>query len=68
MKIIDRMDKTLRNKNIKLVKMMWKNNDLKEATWEREDDMWKEHPYLFEGTYFKIRGRILFQVENDVIP
>ena len=38
-KILDRQDKRLRNKVIPLVKFLWKNHKIEEATWEREDDM-----------------------------
>ena len=38
-KILDRQDKRLRNKVIPLVKVLWKNHKIEEATWEREDDM-----------------------------
>ncbi|KAL5540686.1 hypothetical protein UlMin_043338 [Ulmus minor] len=37
--ILDRKDKTLRNKVIPLVKILWRNHKIEEATWEREDDM-----------------------------
>ena len=46
-KIIDRQEKILRKKIIPLVKVVWKNQKIEEATWEREDDMRIQHPELF---------------------
>ncbi|KAL5556113.1 hypothetical protein UlMin_038349 [Ulmus minor] len=46
--ILDRKDKTLRNKVIPLVKVLWRNHKIEEATWEREDDMRISYPELFQ--------------------
>ncbi|XP_071905996.1 uncharacterized protein [Coffea arabica] len=46
-KILEREVKELRNKRIPLVKVLWKNHGLEEATWELEDDMLKKYPDLF---------------------
>ena len=46
-KILAREEKTLRNKTIPLVKVLWRNRDVEEATWEREDDMKSRYPELF---------------------
>ncbi|KAL0536617.1 hypothetical protein IC582_025574 [Cucumis melo] len=40
--------KTLRNKEIPLVKVLWRNHRVEEDTWEREDDMRSRYPELFE--------------------
>ena len=45
--ILDRKYKTLRNKVIPLVKVLWRNHKMEEATWEREDKMRKKYPPLF---------------------
>ncbi|KAL5572223.1 hypothetical protein UlMin_021820 [Ulmus minor] len=45
--ILDRKDKTLRNKVISLVKVLWRNHMVEEATWEREDEMRTKYPHLF---------------------
>ncbi|KAI0488175.1 hypothetical protein KFK09_028002 [Dendrobium nobile] len=37
----------LRNKEIPMVKVQWKHRTAREATWEKESDMRKSHPYLF---------------------
>ncbi|GAA0165110.1 hypothetical protein LIER_20594 [Lithospermum erythrorhizon] len=46
-KILDRRDKVLRNKVISIVKMLWRNQRIEEATWEREEDVKIQYPYLF---------------------
>ncbi|KAL0556775.1 hypothetical protein IC582_005291 [Cucumis melo] len=46
--VLAREVKTLRNKEIPLVKVLWRNHRLEEATWEREDDMRSRYPELFE--------------------
>ncbi|KAA0041720.1 pol protein [Cucumis melo var. makuwa] len=38
----------LRNREIPLVKVLWQNHRVEEATWEREDDMRSRYPELFE--------------------
>ncbi|TYK23819.1 pol protein [Cucumis melo var. makuwa] len=40
--------KMLRNREIPLVKALWRNHRVEEATWEREDDMKARYPELFE--------------------
>ena len=45
--ILDRRDQVLRNKTIPLVKVLWRNHRMEEATWEREDDMHAKYPHLF---------------------
>ena len=45
--ILDRKEKTLRNKVIPLVKVLWRNQRVEEATWESEDDMRGRYPHLF---------------------
>ena len=44
--IVDRRIKKLRNKEITLVKVIWRNHDVEEATWELESDM-EKYPQLF---------------------
>ncbi|KAK6151654.1 hypothetical protein DH2020_014289 [Rehmannia glutinosa] len=45
--IVDREVKKLKNKEIPLVKVIWKNHRIEEATWEREEDMKQKYPELF---------------------
>ncbi|XP_062088883.1 uncharacterized protein LOC133795447 [Humulus lupulus] len=46
-KILDRKEKELRNKNISLVKVLWRSSNIEEMTWEREDEMRSKYPKLF---------------------
>ncbi|KAA0063336.1 pol protein [Cucumis melo var. makuwa] len=46
--VLAREVKTLRNKEIPLVKVLWRNHRVEEATWEREDDMRSRYSELFE--------------------
>ncbi|CAN6677996.1 unnamed protein product [Malus baccata var. baccata] len=39
MTILDWKDKVLRNKTVSLVKVLWRNHSVEEATWETEDRM-----------------------------
>ncbi|KAL0551923.1 hypothetical protein IC582_011016 [Cucumis melo] len=45
---VEVLARTLRNKEIPLVKVLWRNHRVEEATWEREDDMKSRYPELFE--------------------
>ncbi|KAM2869733.1 hypothetical protein FF1_017608 [Malus domestica] len=47
--ILDWKDKVLRNKTVSLVKVLWRNHSVEEATWETEDRMRKMYPRLFYG-------------------
>ena len=47
MKIVDRREQILRNKVIPLVKVLWWNHEIKEATWESEAQMRSQYPQLF---------------------
>ncbi|TYK07646.1 DNA/RNA polymerases superfamily protein [Cucumis melo var. makuwa] len=46
--VLAREVKMLRNRKIPLVKVLWQNHRVEEATWEREDDMRSRYPKLFE--------------------
>ncbi|KAL5540066.1 hypothetical protein UlMin_045796 [Ulmus minor] len=46
-RILDRKTKELRNKTVALVKVLWRNHAVEEATWEREDEMREKYPNLF---------------------
>ena len=45
--ILDWKDKELRNKTVHLVKVLWRNHSVEEATWETEDRMREMYPRLF---------------------
>ncbi|XP_071928046.1 uncharacterized protein [Coffea arabica] len=46
-RILEREVKELRSKRIPLVKILWKNHGIEEATWELEEDMQRKYPELF---------------------
>ena len=48
--IVDHSLKSLRNKTIPLVKVIWQSLDSTEATWEKEQDMRELYPELFEDS------------------
>ena len=45
--ILDHRDQVLRTKTIPLVKVLWRNQVVEEATWEREAEMREKYPHLF---------------------
>ena len=49
----------LHNKTISLVKVLWRNHLVKEATWEREDQMRSQYPHLFHDTGTNFMDEIL---------
>nr|GEY38914.1 putative reverse transcriptase domain-containing protein [Tanacetum cinerariifolium] len=46
--IIDREEKQLKQSRIPIVKVRWNSRRGPEYTWEREDQMWKKYPHLFD--------------------
>ncbi|KAK8986843.1 hypothetical protein V6N11_037769 [Hibiscus sabdariffa] len=47
--ILDWEVKRLRNKSVPLVKVLWRNHKVEEATWEPEATMKEQHPHLFDS-------------------
>ncbi|WMV24302.1 hypothetical protein MTR67_017687 [Solanum verrucosum] len=47
--ILDRQVRKLRTKEVALVKVLWRNQFIEEATWESEEDMKKRYPHLFSS-------------------
>ncbi|XP_050141046.1 uncharacterized protein LOC126616997 [Malus sylvestris] len=47
--ILDWKDKVLRNKTVRMVKVLWRNQTVEEATWETEERMRDMYPRLFYG-------------------
>ncbi|KAM1037553.1 hypothetical protein ACFX2C_032357 [Malus domestica] len=45
--LLDLKDKELRNKTVRLVKVLWRNHSVEEVTWEIEDRMREMYPRLF---------------------
>jgi hypothetical protein len=46
MRILDKNDQVLRNKNISLVKVLWNDYSI-EGSWELEESMRNKYPHLF---------------------
>ena len=46
-KILEFASRVTRSKVIKFCKVQWSHHTEDEATWEREDDLRKDHPHLF---------------------
>ncbi|KAL0420441.1 UNVERIFIED_CONTAM: hypothetical protein Slati_3067000 [Sesamum latifolium] len=46
-RILDKKIQELHNRRIPLVKVLWQNHGVEEATWEREDELRRNHPGLF---------------------
>ena len=47
LRIIDSQDQVLQSKTVRLVKVLWQHYSIEEATWEREDTMRANYPFLF---------------------
>ena len=48
MRIMDFREQVLRGKIMSLVKVLWQHRGVEEATWEREDTVRANYPFLFE--------------------
>ena len=46
--IIDSQDQVLRSKTLRLMKVLWQHCGIEEATWEREDTIRVNYPFLFK--------------------
>ncbi|XP_027082175.1 uncharacterized protein [Coffea arabica] len=66
--ILDRKVKELRNKQIPLVKILWRNHDMEEATWEVEEDMQKKYPSLFANKGINFENEIVLRGEGYKTP
>jgi hypothetical protein len=47
-KILETADRVTRSRTIKMCKVQWNRYTAEEATWEREEDLRKTYPQLFE--------------------
>ncbi|KAL8089701.1 hypothetical protein AgCh_039255 [Apium graveolens] len=45
--ILEEREKVLRNKVVKLVRVLWRNPKVEESTWELESNMREKYPHLF---------------------
>ncbi|KAJ8761373.1 hypothetical protein K2173_001503 [Erythroxylum novogranatense] len=62
--ILDSKEKVLRNKIVKLVKVLWRNHSIEEATWEPLESMKEKYPYLFMDSGKDFEDEILLGGEN----
>ena len=46
-RVLDEKEQVLRTKVILLVKVLWRNHGVEEATWETKKQMIKKYPHLF---------------------
>jgi hypothetical protein len=46
--ILDHKEQQLRTKTIPLVKVLWRNHDVEEVSWELENEIRNKYPHLFE--------------------
>ena len=46
-KILDHKEQVLHTKTIPIVKVLWRNHSIEEATQEAEEEMWQKYPNLF---------------------
>ena len=47
-RIMDSLEQVLRGKTVRLVKVLWQHQGVEEATWEHEDTVHANYPFLFE--------------------
>ena len=47
-RIMDSREQVLRGKTVRLVKVLWQHRGVEEATWEREDTVRANYPFLFD--------------------
>ena len=48
LKILEVEDRQLRRRKIRFCNVQWKNHSIREATWEKEEDLRKAYPNLFK--------------------
>jgi hypothetical protein len=48
-KILDSAIRKTRNSEVRLCKVQWSREEEEEATWESEDSLRREYPYLFSS-------------------
>ena len=48
-RIMDSREQVLRGNTVRLVKVLWQHQGVEEATWEREETMHVNYPFLFNG-------------------
>ena len=48
LRIMDSREQVLHGKTVRLVKVLWQNQEFEKATWEREDTVRANYPFLFD--------------------
>ena len=48
-RILGRDTKGTQSKTIPMCKVQWSNHTEREATWEKESDLWLQYHYIFKG-------------------
>ena len=48
-RIMDSLEQVFLGKTVRLVKVLWQHRGVEEATWEREDTVRANYPFLFDG-------------------
>jgi len=59
-KVLDYIEKEIKNKKIPIIKVLWRSSQIKEVTWERESEMRRKYPELLlnTGKELMIKGYI----------
>ncbi|XP_021762667.1 uncharacterized protein LOC110727413 [Chenopodium quinoa] len=55
-KILDSKVRSTRNKDVKILKVLWSNHKTEEATWEAKANMRKRYPELFSEVSSRVTG------------
>ena len=63
-KILDRKMQQLRNRSIPVVKVLWRNHEVEEATWEPEALLRRNYPELFSKSFFLLR---FYEFEDQIL-
>ena len=58
--ILDCKQRQLRNREIPMVKVLWKSHAIEKATWETEEYMRQHYPHLFPNSGKGILGTKFF--------
>ena len=59
--LLDRKIKELKNQQIPLVKILWRNHGVEDAIWEMKEEMQKKYPELFVNQFENFENEILFK-------
>ena len=63
-RIIGRTTKKLRNRSIPHIKVLWKNQDFREATWEREESFKNEYPDFYKNCK---SSNLILDFEDEIL-